>query len=239
MAPPWLTLTTGEPYQPARIYYSFQDPDQANALAALAGCFQRLDCMVPGNRKGQWQWQFEAEAQRLRFERLYRQLKAEERPVTLGQFEIGATGATLTVFSFDRLLQAIPFFDRQIPRSLAKATKLHLVNHFVAPNEVKQPLQYLALDGLLEGNHVQQSRADEVLAKVEELATLGSDATARIVEITTFLEAIAQEPRAAVEELPVNFYEDGIISLEMMLNSRRKEAMDSWGNSIKSRPGPR
>ncbi|NJN30642.1 MAG: hypothetical protein HC824_09605 [Synechococcales cyanobacterium RM1_1_8] len=104
MAPPWLTLVTGEPYQPARAYY--QLPGEAKALT---DCFQRLDCMVPGNRKGLWLWQFEAEAKRLRFERLYRQLKANERPVTLGQFELSAEGARLTVFSFDRLLQAIPF----------------------------------------------------------------------------------------------------------------------------------
>lgn len=232
MAPPWLTLVTGEPYQPARTYYQLHAP-----VTALTDCFQRLDCIVPGNRKGQWLWQFEAEAQRLRFERIHRQLKAEERPVTLGQFEIvepaladELPSLTLTLFSFDRLLQAIPFFDRHIPRDIITATKMRLVNQFAATGEVEQPLRYKHVENVLEGAHVTASRADEVLAKVEELATLGSDATERMLEITTFLEQVAQEPRPVVEELPINFYEDGIISLEMILNTRRKEAMDEWGD---------
>lgn len=229
MAPPWLTLVTGEPYQPARAYYQFEGQLKSE-VSALKTCIQQLDCMVPGNRKGQWLWQFEAEAERLRFERIYRQLSPEERPVTLGQFEISDNDVTLTVFSFDRLLQAIPFFDRHIPRDIAKATKMHLVNHFFSPSEVEQPLRYKHLEKLLEGSHVKASRADEVLAKVEELATLGSDATERMLEITSFLEAVAQEPRPDVEELPINFYADGIISMEMILNTRRKEAMDGWGD---------
>jgi hypothetical protein len=233
MAPSWLTLVTGEPYQPARAYYQLH-----RTGAALTDCFQGMDCMVPGNRKGQWLWQFEAEAERLRFERSYRQLTPEERPVTLGQFEVaqgtvkdGKPSVTLTLFSFDRLLQAIPFFDKHLPRELTTATHMRLVNHFFAPSDVEQPLRYKPLDKLLEGPQVQPSRADEILAKVEELASLGSDATERMLEITSFLEAIAQEPRPAVEELPINFYEDGIISLEMILNTRRKEALDGWGSA--------
>ncbi len=225
MAPPWLTLVTGEPYQPARVYYQL-----LGEVSAFRDRLQQLDCIVPGNRKGQWLWQFEAEAERLRFERIYRQLTPEERPVTLGQFEIFDNGVTLTVLSFDRLLQAIPFFDRHIDREIAKATKMHLVNYFFSPGEVEQPLRYKHVEKLLEGSHIKASRADEVLAKVEELATLGSDATERMLEITSFLEAVAQEPRPEVEELPINFYEDGIISMEMILNTRRKEAMDSWGD---------
>ena len=219
----WLTLVTGEPYQPARLYYQL-----VGKVDDLRDRFSQLDCIVPGNRKGQWLWQFEAEAKRLRFERLYRQLKLEERPVTLGQFEISAEQVTLTVLSFDRLLQAVPFWDRHISREIMQARKMHLVNHFFSSGDVKQPLQYKAVEQLLEGDHVGRSRADEVLAKVEELATLGSDATERMLEITNFLEAVGQEPRPEVEELPVNFYEDGIISLEMILNTRRKEALDSW-----------
>lgn len=229
MAPPWLTLVTGEPYQPARVYYQL-----AGDVSRLTDRFGQLDCIVPGNRKGQWLWQFEAEAARLRFERIYRQLTPEERPVTLGQFEIADHGAepnvTLTVLSFDRLLQAIPFLDRHISREIMQAQKMHLVNRFFSPSEVEQPLRYKHVDKCLEGPHVKASRADEVLAKVEELATLGSDATERMLEITNFLEAVGQEPRPEVEELPVNFYEDGIISLEMVLNTRRKEAMEGWGD---------
>jgi len=229
MAPPWLTLVTGEPYQPARVYYQLSNLAEAQAQR-LTECFQQLDCIVPGNRKGQWLWQFEAEAQRLRFERLYRQLTPEERPVILGLFEISEAGVALTVLSFDRLLQAVPFFDRHVSREIMQATKMHLVNHFFSPSEVEQPLRYKAVEKLLEGKHIKASRADEVLAKVEELATLGSDATERMIEITNFLESVGQEPRPEVEELPVNFYEDGIISLEMILNTRRKEAIDRWGD---------
>lgn len=226
---PWLTLVTGEPYQPARAYYEFSGQLKSEVSALTTG-FQQLDCMVPGNRKGQWLWQFEAEAERLRFERIYRQLTPEERPVTLGQLQVTDGGVTLTVLSFDRLLQAVPFFDKHIPRDIAKATKMHLVNHFFSPSEVEQPLGYKPVEKLLEGKHVKPSRAEEVLAKVEELATLGSDATERMLEITSFLEAVAQEPRPEVEELPINFYEDGIISMEMILNTRRKEAMEGWGD---------
>ncbi len=232
MAPPWLTLVTGDPYQPTRAYYQLHE-----SVTTLTDCFQKLDCIVPGNRKGQWLWQFEAEAQRLRFECIHRQLPSEARPVTLGQFEIsepdsaeGQATVALTLFSFDRLLQAIPFFDRHISRNIITATKMRLVNHFFTASEVEQPLRYKHVETLLEGDHVKASRADEVLAKVEELATLGSDATERMLEITNFLEQVAQEPRPEVEELPINFYEDGIISLEMILNTRRKEAMDAWGD---------
>jgi hypothetical protein len=219
-----LKTPTGEPYQPARVYYTVYDRSQ------LEEVLQKLQCLTFKPETDQWHWLFDFEARRLRFKRVYREISRSERPLVLGSFQFREGGElALTVYSFDRLLQGILFFDKHIPRTLAKANRMHLVNRFFTDEELPTLPDHPELDQWLNQADVAPHKANEVIARLEEIMATITDPEQRQTLLADYLEGLAQQPRPMVEELPVNFYEDGIISLELVLNTRRLEAEQTWG----------
>lgn len=214
---------TGEPYQPTRVYYTVYDRD------ALLAILDGLRCMVLDLETQEWQWIFDYEARRLRFERIFHKIPRADRPVILGCFQFQTeTELCLTTYSFDRLLQGILFFDKHVPRSTVKVERMRLVNRFFSQEEVPQLPPHAKLDAWFNRSDIRPHRANEVMEKLEQLITDYPEAESRQKAVSDYLDTLEQIPRPEIEELPVNFYEDGVISLELVLNTRRAEAQEKW-----------
>ena len=129
-----LRTVTGEPYQPCRVYYGVDD------RAHLIEILEQLQCFCVLERTEHWHWIFDFEARRLRFERIYRKIDRNDRPVILGELKLqNGTELDLTVYSFDRLLQGILFLDKHIPRTVAQVKRMRLVNRFFDHSECPAP----------------------------------------------------------------------------------------------------
>jgi hypothetical protein len=217
-----LKTKTGEPYQPCRVNYDIYDHLQLESI------LEQLQCMVPGNTPGQWQWLLDYEARRLRFQRIYRKIPYAQRPVVLGNLQRQADRFWLTLYSFDRLLQGILFFDKHIPRTVAKATHMQLVNYFSDENDIPKLPDHRKIDRWFEQVDVQPDRSQEVLSNLETIIEKTPNLEERQALVTAYLEKIASVPRPDVEQLPINFYEDGEVSLQVVLNTRRAEAEAQW-----------
>ena len=77
---PSLITTTGESYQPARLYY------QVGQKNAVLGRFKRLRCIDYDQSQNRWVWYYTEEAKSLKFITSYRDIPKEQRPVVLGYF---------------------------------------------------------------------------------------------------------------------------------------------------------
>ena len=69
--------------------------------------------------------------------------------------------------------------------------------------------------------------AETLMAGIEQLKN-EENIEARRQEALTWIEQQAQTPLAEVEEMPTNFYEDGIEPLEVFLKLRQLELLERW-----------
>jgi hypothetical protein len=102
---PLLCTVTGEPYQPARLYYEI--PSKPFVIRLLA----QLRCIAEDVEGGRWVWLYTEEAEHLTFRLPHGKLPAEVHPVVIGAFRFPKKGGmTLEVRSFERAVAAARLF---------------------------------------------------------------------------------------------------------------------------------
>src|SRR5262249_13275618 len=128
MADPQILGTiTGEHFQPVRLHYHVLDQE------GLRRAFQKLRCLKVDPPRQRWAWLYDHEARHLQFRQSFAQLPKHLRPIVLGSFYLrGPDKLLLDLRSCERALEAIPFFDRHIPRSAAKVIEAEIVNRLFA-----------------------------------------------------------------------------------------------------------
>lgn len=127
-----LCTVTGEPFQPARIYYSI--PSKSFVTKILS----RLECMEEDPEGGRWVWLYMAEAASLRFGRPRSELPAEVHPVVIGALRFPGQGEmTLEVRSLERAIAAARFFAPRLGPSVV-ARRARVVNRLFDPMDVVQ-----------------------------------------------------------------------------------------------------
>ena len=211
---------TGEAYQPARIYYHV---GQKNAVL---GRFKRLRCIDHDLTQNRWIWLYKEEAKDIKFDQSYQDIPKQYRPIVLGYFTFeGDKKLRLDVCSFERVIEAMTFFDRKINRRLAKATTFKIVNKLFSANISTEEMsnhhsiffeQHQAFNPKLESE------------KVFEVAAQYETEEERREETFSYLEKQMKKALPEVEELEAHFYEDGIESVAMSLRMRHIEAMEHW-----------
>jgi hypothetical protein len=203
-----LCTTTGELFQLGRVYY------QVSNQATVLGVFKKLRCMEFDGTRNRWVWLFEDEAKKIRLGKPHSQLPKEIRPVVIGAFTFrGEHQMLLDVRSFERVTQAIEFFDKRINRRAARVTNLRILNKlFEATEEKAQQLIQQSPDSFFDCDNISHP-ADEFMAGIEQFKK-EANIDIRRQKTLAWIEQQAQAPRAEVKEMPMHFYEDGIEQLK-------------------------
>ncbi len=224
---PLLCTTTGEIFQLARVYY-----EVFNKKTVL-GVFKKLRCMAFDPPRNRWVWLFEYETKKLRLGKPHNQLPKEIRPVVIGAFTFrDEAHMHLDVRSFERATQAIEFFDKRINRQVAKVSSLRIVNQlFEATQEQSQKLLQESADVFFERDDIPRPMGEELMAKIASLKEENTDIETRRQEAIGWIEQRALEPLPKIEELPTNYYEDGIEQLETALHLRKLELIEKWNGN--------
>ena len=218
--PPLLTTMTGESYQPVRIYY------QVGQKNAVLGRFKRLRCVDSDREKNRWAWLYSEEAKGIEFQKSYKDIPKQYRPIVLGYFSFnGDKELRLDVRSFERAIEAISFFDRKINRRLAKLTSLKVVNKLFPATLDKAELSEHHATFFEQRQAI--NHRDE-LEKLEEIAANYATEEEQQEVAFSYLEKHMKQVLPEVEELDTHFYEDGIESIAMCLRVRYIEAMEHW-----------
>lgn len=220
-----LNTITGELYQPARLYY------QVFKKNAVVGRFNKLHCIQFEESRKRWLWLYTHEAKGLKFEMPYQKIPKEYRPIVLGSFEFrGEREIYLDVSSFERVVHAVLFFDRKINRALAKVSKLKIVNKLFSGTEARGEMQ--DHHTLFFEQHEAVNPKDE-MAELQAFARQYEDIEKRREAVMEQMERMMKQPLPEVEELDINYYEEGIKQLETSLQVRQLEAVEHWKGNKK------
>ncbi|AFY69639.1 hypothetical protein Pse7367_1347 [Thalassoporum mexicanum PCC 7367] len=227
--------STGELYQPARLYYGIAD------RSTLCQAFANLDCMHSidqSDRSTGWEWRYGQETQSLKFKKSARKLAASDRPIVLGNFGLVDANSSghgdsiqgyFDLDSFDRVVKAIAFFDAHISRQTAHATGLRIVNRCFAAAELPEPESKPNYDQFFSRDDISPPKANEVLSTIESIKSEYGDTSKQRELVSNYITSLEQQTIPEIEELPINFYEDGeIFSTEFALKMRQKTAYERW-----------
>jgi hypothetical protein len=224
-----VVTTTGEPYQPSRIYY--QVFNRKTVISAL----NKLRCIFYDRQTDLWEWGYEFESQKLRFEKSYKSIPKEKRPILLGRFQFkDENSLILDVRSLARVTKALQFFDKRINRRAATPTHCAIVNKLFAMEKLPNRELYTSHDIFFEDEDAKQRAEQEerelkqVLADLQEV----EDQEARMEAMNKYLEEIAQKPLPEIESLPIHVDEgEGFMQVEMALSFRMRVAYEHWGGN--------
>ena len=217
-----LLTVTGETFHPARIYYHVYDRKK---LLSLLGT---LKCMQFDNLHTRWVWLYEGEAKQLKFKNPYSSIPKAQRPIVLGSLYLRKEDeAFIDLRSFERAIKAILFFDRNIPRNTIKVKDIAVVNKcFEFPIKL-QP----NFDEFFEFGDVVSNDPEAMLDKISDMKGFAA-IKEKFTNLMNIIENLAKEKLPEIERFPVNYYEDGIDSLETALCMREIVALEHWkGNN--------
>lgn len=150
---------TGEVVQPIRLYYQIVDKKR------LIDRFRQLRCMDLDRTNNRWVWLYSHESKMLKFKKSYQSIPKEMHPIVIGSFFL-RTGdeLLLDLRSFERAIEAIPFFDKYIGRAVARITYAAVVNRLFDAKEQFSP----NLDVFFCSDDMTENDMDKSVPEVEE-----------------------------------------------------------------------
>lgn len=218
-----LATTTGEPYQPARVYY------QVFNQKTVLGVFKKLRCMLFNSDQERWLWLYDAEAKKLRFETSYHKISKERHPVVIGYFIFrGKDEMLLELRSLDRVTKAIAFFDKRINRHAAKVTKVRIVNKMFSVPDDPDDLDLPSFEDWFDLGNVYIPEPRDLDTAIENIVSEYEEEENRLAALTAYMEEQSKKPLPEIEELPAYIYEQGLLPLQMALMVRQIEAFEHW-----------
>jgi hypothetical protein len=226
---PILATMTGENFQPVRLHYRVFDHN------GLLRAFRKLRCVARDQTRPRWVWLYDHEARGLRFRRSYAEFPPHLRPVILGSFfERGNDRLLLDTRSCERAVHAIPFFDRHIPRTVARVTDAEVVNKlFPATGNAE-----LTPDRLFDQQPATFNDPNALLRQIRERVADVADPQERLRLALDAMQSAGRQPLAEIERLPVTYYEDGgIHGFELAFGCARSSPC-STGWATPSTPSP-
>lgn len=126
---PFLTVETGEAYQPIRLTYQLHEKDK------LIGILKEIKCLDKNPTATSWNWFWRDECDDLRFESLDTYQKNPAHPLRLGTVTIRDEMMYINLPSFKRACLAVPFFNRLIDPTIAKIDKADFINKVFGVDE--------------------------------------------------------------------------------------------------------
>lgn len=127
---PFLTVETGEAYQPVRLTYDVVQTDQ------LQEALGKLQCIQKNPTANSWSWYWKGECDDQHFESIDSYRKNPENPVRLGTITFRESKLYINLPSFKRACLAVPFFYRQLCKeNMAQINGADFINKVFALDE--------------------------------------------------------------------------------------------------------
>ena len=213
--------TTGELFQPIRIHYLVIDSEQ------LETYLSKLSCIDYDQAQNRWVWLYTKEARNLKFK--YK--PDEDNPVVLGELIFkGTNELVLNLRSLERAIQGIEFFNKHIPRSIAEAINITVVNKLFS---VAEATSVGRLDEIFERYELTVRDPKAITQKLLSLKEEIQDEKERMEAIGQYLDERSMQTKPQMEKFPLNYYEDGISSLQASLMINQTVALQHWHGNKK------
>lgn len=175
---PFLTVETGEAYQPIRLTYDLLKE------TALISKLNELKCLEKNPSTMSWNWFWRDECADLNFESIDT-FKKPENPIRLGTLTIRDKQLYINLSSFKRACLAVPFFYKLIDINIARASKADFINKVFGVDErlphgfselfKEEELEKIVRERLEDYDKIQEQVEDA--SSVEEALTIVSGYT--------------------------------------------------------------
>ncbi len=119
---PFLTVETGEAYQPIRLTYQLTNKER------FIDALEKLQCIQKNPTPNSWYWYWKNECEDLHFESIESFRKNPAHPLRLGTLNIRDNTLYLNLPSFKRACMAVPFFHKLIQLDLAQIHHADFIN---------------------------------------------------------------------------------------------------------------
>lgn len=220
-----VSVKTGEPYQPVRIYYQVFKNKQKTVISAL----NKLKCIEYEPQTNRWNWLYEAEAKKLHFTRSYSTLTEQDKPLILGYFTFrGEDQMLFDLRSAERSIYGLDFFDKRINRYAANPTHMRLVNRLFSVEEMPNRAIHPSLDPFFERDDV-PCLAREMAAELDRLEqSYADDPEGKQTAISDYMDQQLNRPHPEIEEIEIPSDKIDRLGLPMALKMRQVEAFEHW-----------
>ena len=220
------STTTGELIQPVRLHYELFDKK------GLLKIFNKLGCVNPDPPRQRWVWLYAREAGTLKFKYSYDDIPKERRDIVLGSFYIRSSGGyikselelLLDVRSFERAAYAIEFFDKRIPRNVAKLAYHDVSNRLLSIQEASA----LDFDLLFDTEDLRGTNPFALNEAFERFDKNAPDAVAQRLALIADTDSKMNAIDPDVRRLPTSFYEDGIEAFRAALKLQQTKSLIEW-----------
>lgn len=211
---PCLWTMTGEIFQPVRLYY------KKVRRSEVVDAFLHLSCMefIPAQER--WVWISEAEAANF---------APKEGATILGSvYFSGKNVMYIDLFSYQRAIAAIMFFNRHLPKKAAKASHIGMINRLFGEREE----QSFMADDYFRKDAYFKDESLAITAKLIWLTLRTRNMQKRMALLDEFMKNRLNSSDPEVEYFKVRSNKEGIEQLTFMLSSRQKVAIQRWqGNT--------
>lgn len=222
---PFLTVETGEAYQPIRLTYELADKDE------LVSTLDNLKCLEKNPSANNWNWFWKEECNDLHFESIDAYQRKPDHAVRLGTLTLRDGKLYFNLPSFKRACLAVPFFFKLLKMDTAKISRADFINKVFGLDE-RLPHGFTELFKEEELERIVNSRIEdyEAVEKRVEEAESAEEALAILAEYTQ-KEAKKRLPYA---ERYTFDHADGIdpdiifLSFYIFLRSRELVAIRRW-----------
>lgn len=199
---PFLTVETGEAYQPIRLTYHVGQKDK------LAATLNKLTCCEKNTSANSWNWFWHAECDDLPFESLDTYKKNQAHPLRLGTITLRGDYLYINLPSFKRACLAVPFFYRALGSQLAQVCNADFINKVFGLDErlphgftelfKEEELERIVHQRIEDYNRVQEkcehaASADEALSFLSDYTKVESQKRLPYAERYAFQETHSNE----------------------------------------------
>lgn len=222
---PFLTVETGEAYQPIRLTCDLYQKDQLVEILDSLKCCQKT--MNPQS----WNWHWRDECDDLHFESLESYRKNQANPLRIGTLSIRNNKFYINLPSFKRACLAVPFFYKAIDQSIAKIVKADFINKVFGIDE-RLPHGFTELFKEEELERIVHQRISDY-EKVQERVEHASSAEEALSILTSYTKAEAEKRLPYAERYTFDEMEDKdpdviFLAFYIFLRGRELVAIRRW-----------
>lgn len=223
---PFLTVETGEAYQPIRLSYEVAQPDK------IASVLNTLKCCEIATSENTWNWYWRDECADQRFESVENLNRNDKSAIRLGMFILRDGKLYLSLPSFKRACLAVSFFHRLIPHDVAKVHHADFINKVFGIDE-KLPHGFTELFNEDELESIVKQRVSD-FEKVQMKCENASSADEAIAILNEYNNLEAQKRLPYAERYVYQYAEPSddpdvvFLSFYIFLRSRELVAIHRW-----------
>lgn len=222
---PFLTVETGEAYQPIRLTYDILQPD------ALEKALANMECLEKSPTSNTWSWYWKSECDDQHFESIDAFKRNPKHPVRLGTVTIRQDKLFLNLPSFKRACLAVPFFHRFINKNIAVVHGADFINKVFGLDE-RLPHGFSELFKDDELDRILQQRVEDYDKVRDRIEDAGSPEEAfKILSEYTKIEARKRLPyaeRYVFDLIGANDPDVVFLAFYIYLRGRELVAIKRW-----------